>query len=160
VFGRYFPPGPARLALVVACLVVIAAAATIGYLSLSPKPAAEVTVTGFNWTFEEGTVSSGAHAGIPWFGQSGENDSGSANGFPISVPSGGTLTVSVFLNNWDNVSHTIVGVHLHAPLFVVSSAPPPPATVTSNEDLYYEVTVSVQAPAGSTCFGVGSIAFT
>jgi len=161
VFGRYFPPGPRRLALVVACLLVIAAAAAIGYFSLSsPKPAADVTVTGFNWTFEEGNVSSGPHVGLPWFSQTGDNDSGAANGFPVSVPSGGTLTVSIFLNNWDNISHTIVGVHLHAPFFVVSSTPQPPATVTADEDLYYEVTAAVQAPAGTTCFGVGSIAFT
>jgi hypothetical protein len=160
VFEHYFPPGPRRLALVLACLLVIAAAAAIGYVSLSPKPPSDVTVTGFNWSFEEGTVSTGAHAGLPWFGQTADNDSGTVNGFPLSVPSGGTLTVAIYLLNWDNVSHTIVEVHLHAPFFVLSSTPPPPATVTPGSDEYYQVTVSVQAPAGATSFGVGSIAFT
>lgn len=158
-FSRIFPPGRRRAALVVTIVVLIAAAGLASYAYFAPRPAPGVTVTGFNWTFQEGTVPTGPHAGIPWFGVTYLNDSGAVNGFPIVVASGGSVIVSVYIDNWDNASHNITGFHLASPLLhVVRVSPNLPMEVDGADDGTFAVTVSVQAPAGSTVFGVGSVA--
>ncbi|MCI4342314.1 MAG: hypothetical protein L3K11_08105 [Thermoplasmata archaeon] len=156
---RWFPPGRRRAAMVLTAVVVLVGAGAAGYLYLAPKPAAEVTVLGFNWTLEQGTVLSGPHAGILWFDTPTINDSGSANGFPLHIASGGSLTVTVHIDNYDNVSHGIVRVHLDPPLVATGFSPPPPADIEANDDGNYQITVSVQAPPGASTFGLGSIAF-
>lgn len=158
---RFFPPGRRRAALVVTVVVLIAAAGLATYAYFAPRAAPGVSVTGFNWTFQEGTVATGPHAGIPWFGVTYLNDSGAVNGFPILVASGGSLTVSVYIDNWDNASHNITGFHLASPLLHVDRVVPSlPMELEAADDGTFEVTVSVQAPAGAMVFGVGSVAAT
>ncbi|MCI4346313.1 MAG: hypothetical protein L3K07_06120 [Thermoplasmata archaeon] len=159
MLDRTFPPGRRARPVAVVVALGLLAAGLAGYVYLTPSAEAKVTVLGFNWTLQQGTVPTGPHAGTPWFDLNNLNDSGAANGFPIEVASGGSLTVYVYLLNWDNVSHTIVLVHLRAPLYATSSMPPPPATIAPFQDVYYQITVTVQAPPGSSAFGMGTLGF-
>jgi hypothetical protein len=152
--GRWGRRNALLLTAIGTCVVLVVAPMFVRPAASTP----EVTVTGFLWHFQEGNTSSGD----PWFAGTSDrwvNDSGWANGFPIQVPSGGTVEVYVFLHNEDSQTHLLVLVQLTALLRVSNSNPQPPAAIPPGVDFWFQITVSVSAPPGATVFGMGTIGF-
>jgi hypothetical protein len=114
--------------IVVALLVLVA----LGILVLPGTPApAQVTVTEVQFTILQGGANS---TGFGWFGQGTFNYSGVVNGYPFTVAPGGSFTVPVTLENFDNNSHVIYSVQAAGAFIFKGSTPTLPATVPALED--------------------------
>jgi hypothetical protein len=124
--------------------------------TLDPAPARSVSVTGFSWHLDQGTIAS---TGRPWFGVNSTNESGVANGYPVEVRPGTTLSVWVFLLNWDSQPHPLLRASLGGPLRVVGTYPSSPVVISPGQDVTVEIQVEVESNATSPAFGQGLITF-
>lgn len=127
-------------AIVVATLFVLIA---LGYLALPSTPSPKVSLTGVRWTIVQGTTSSG----IGWFGPSQFNYS-TADGYPIEIALGGTVSIPWSFSNYDSVNRTIYSVVVAAPFTFVSCHPGLPVSVPSGTDDGF-VGITVRAPNGA-----------
>ncbi len=112
-----------------------------------------VTVSGISFSIAQGSTLNGT----PWFGVYSINLSGPASGFPIQVPSGGSVTLTLIIVNQDSAAHSITSVSLNAPFVVKATNPALPMSWDAGEDGIIVVFVQVNAPAGSTVAGSGTI---
>lgn len=112
----------------VAVLLVLIGA---GVLVLpSGSTPARVTVASANFDLVQGTNASGK----PWFGPSPIVYSGAVNGFPFTVAPGGSFSLALSLDNYDDAAHTLYSVTATAPFHYVSSSPGVPVVIPANED--------------------------
>ncbi|MCI4369544.1 MAG: hypothetical protein L3K09_08300 [Thermoplasmata archaeon] len=133
--------GRVRLAAIsgVVALVALAAfalAVTVG--------SGSVVVRGVQFQLIEGTTTQG----FPWIYPSLTNDT---TGFPISVPSGHTFTVTLLVINDDNVNHTLVSAEAAGSFAVTGVDPNLPIGVEGHDDgtLFFTIQVP-NANLGST----------
>jgi hypothetical protein len=134
---------------VVALLILVA----VGVLVLpGTAGAAPVRVNAVEFTIEQGTNSSG----FGWFGQSDFSYTGLANGYPFTPTAGSPFNVSIYLDNYDSVSHTVYSVTAGAPFTFKGSNPALPATIPPGvagpegpEGVYLEVTFVAPSTPGA-----------
>ena len=132
----------AATAVVVLLLVLVGS----GLLVRSSASAASVTVTEVQWVIQQGT----GPTGHGWFGPSYVNVTAN-DGLPVTVASGGHLTVSLILSDLDVKNHTIARAVATAPFTVTGTTPSLPALVSSGEDDWdLAVTVTVPTVSSST----------
>jgi hypothetical protein len=139
---RILQLGIVLAAAVVAVLLLLIA---FGYLVLPSSPPNQFRVTGVHWTILEGTTP----GGLAWFGPSQFNYSG-ADGYPVEVSVGKTVTIPWSFSSYDTVNHTIYSVVASSPFTVVNCDPSLPAIVPSGtDDALLTVTVQVPGAGGS-----------
>jgi hypothetical protein len=127
-------------ALVIALLVLIA----VGYLVLPSTPSKKVTITGVEWTVVQGTTT----GGLGWFGPSQFNYSG-ADGYPVNVTVGGTITIPWSFSTYDTVNHTIYSVVAGSPFAFVQSRPGIPTVIPGgSDDVFLEFVVRAPDTGG------------
>ncbi len=96
------------------------------------------------WVILQGTT----HGGFGWFGPSYINVT-DADGLPTTIPSGGTLTLSVILANVDSSNHTVSMVTASPAFSVAGTTPHFPASVASGAD-DWDLAVTLVAPSVSS----------
>ena len=136
-----------QLGIVVAAVVVAVLLVLIGlgFLVLPSPPAKKFSVSGVHWKIIEGTTS----GGLGWFGPSQFNYS-EAEGYPIDVVVGGTVTIPWSFSSYDTVNRTIYSVVATSPFTFVSCQPGIPVDVPSGTDsALLSITVRVPAAGGS-----------
>ncbi|HXQ49443.1 MAG TPA: hypothetical protein VN842_06710 [Thermoplasmata archaeon] len=124
---------------VVVLLVLIGSGILVRPSTATPT----VTVTEVQWVLLQGTT----RDGFGWFGPSYINVT-DADGLPVTVASGWTLTLSVILANLDSSNHTISLVTPSPPFVVDHTTPALPSAVDSGED-DWDLGVTVTAPSVS-----------
>lgn len=111
-----------QYAIVVAATVVVVLLVLIAFGAIRlPSSAAgppSVTVTGVHWVIEQGTTSSG----LGWFGPNEFNYT-SADGYPVKVNTGDSLTIPWTFSNFDSSNHSIYEVYVGPPFSLVSTTP-------------------------------------
>ncbi len=133
---------PARfinLAIVVATATVILLLVLIeaGYLILPQSTPDPITITETHVTIVEGTNASGGF----WFGPDNLSYPG-VNGYPTTVPSGGTFAYVWGLWNRDNASHWVYSFTIAPPFTLVSVHPAVPIIVKAGtDDAIFTVTI-------------------
>jgi len=115
----------AAAGVVVVLLVLIGSGILVRPSSAPPT----LTLEGVQWVILQGTT----RDGFGWFGPSTINVTG-ADGLPVTVLSGGTLTLSVILANLDSANHTVSKVTASSFFRVTGTTPGLPASVDSGED--------------------------
>ncbi len=137
------------VAIVAAFVVVLLALIVAGVLVLPSHTPAPVTIRSVSVQFLQGTTPSGAL----WFHVAWYNLS-TAEGYPLTVSSGGTWHLQVPVTNWDSLNHTIYDVAPNstsgaAGFRVVGTSPATPATVPGigYEEGEYYLSVVVAAPS-------------
>ncbi|MCI4337911.1 MAG: hypothetical protein L3J72_01230, partial [Thermoplasmata archaeon] len=121
----------------VAAVVVVLLAVVSLY---NHSSSASVTVSGASAYLEEGRTTQGQ----PWFGVANVSF---VSGYPLTLPVGGTFTVSLNLANDDSLAHSLVAFNPNAPFHVVSSSPPAPVLYAAHGD--GDTTITVQAPGAA-----------
>lgn len=123
---------------VVVVIVVIAAALFL----FNRSSGATVTVTGAVAYLEQGHTSNGQN----WFGNSTIDYS---SGFPLSVPVGGSFSITLNLANVDTEAHSLFSLQPNAPFTVSSSSPALPVQYPAFSDGATTVTLQVPSSAGT-----------
>jgi hypothetical protein len=132
-------------ALVIVALLILIA---VGVLVLpGTAPPAPVNVSSVQFTLLQGTNASG----YPWFGPYTFTYTGLANGYPFSAPPGGTFTIPVILENYDNATHTIYDVTVGGPFTLKGTSPALPLTSPALDDnIILNLTVVAPSNPGAT----------
>jgi hypothetical protein len=84
-----------------------------------------------------------------WFGNTTQNYSGAANGFPFSFTLGSSFTYDLNLDNSDTSNHTLERCSAAAPFSVVHTSTPLPAQVEQEDDALLVVTIQTPDAGGS-----------
>ncbi len=139
--GRILAWGVVAAAVIVAALLVLIG---LGILVL-PGHGQNVTVAGAVRWIAQGTTASGRG----WFGASLYSYN-ATNGFPLTVPVGGSFSLVVLISNFDNQSHTIYFASANSPFTVLSTSPALPNPVPpSVDDASFVVVIGVGNAAGT-----------
>lgn len=118
----------AVVAVVLAVLLILIA---FGFLVLpGSAPPAPVTISAVQFTLLQGTNASGNG----WFGPSTFTYTGIYNGFPFHVSPGGSFSVPVILENFDDNPHTLYSVSVQPPFLFESTSPALPQTMVALQD--------------------------
>jgi hypothetical protein len=126
----------AAAGVVVVLLILVGSGILVRPSSTAPT----VTVIEVQWTILQGET----RGGFGWFGPSYVNVT-SADGLPVTIGSGESLTMSIILANLDSANHTVSMVTAHPPFSVVRTTPALPSRVDSGED-DWDLAVTVVAP--------------
>ena len=135
-------------------LVVLLSLIALGVLVLpggsGPAP---VTVTAVDFTLQQGTLSRPCgNASEPgWFGASTFMYTGVAGNPFVVVAPGGSFSVPLELENYDNNPHTLYSVQADAPFTVTSTSPTLPANLYAcQDDALLEIYFTAPTTAGAT----------
>ncbi len=133
---------------VAAALAVLLVLIALGILVLpGTAPSATVNVTAVHFTILQGTNQT---TGLPWFGPSPFNETGPANGYPLSVAPGAAFSVPVVLTNNDHVAHTLYSVGGTSPFTVTGTNPGLPVSFPPGEDEIFVISLTAPSGAGAT----------
>ncbi len=139
--GRLLALGVVIAAVAVSALLV---GIGLGYLVL-PGQSKNVVVAGASRWIAQGTTSSGRL----WFGPSLVSFN-ATNGFPLTVPVGGSFSLVVQISNFDNQTHTIYFATANSPFTILSISPGlPNAIPASVDDASFVVDLGVGGSAGT-----------
>lgn len=134
------------VAIAVAALVVVVLLMLIGlgYIVLPQQTTPPITVTQTRYTILEGTNASGGF----WFGPDQLVYPG-LNGYPTTVPPGGSFGVPIVLWNHDSANHTVYSVSVASPFTYDGSDPALPIVVPAGEDnANFEFTLTAPSQSG------------
>jgi|SRR5271157_857010 len=129
------------LAIGAVVVVILLLLVAFGYLAVPSSSVGQVTLYEIRWTVHQGTTSSGQG----WFGPSQFNYS-LADGYPVKVAPGETLTIPWAFSNYDVTNHTIIAILVGAPFTFVRTLPALPAVVPSGTDDAF-LSVAIRAPS-------------
>jgi hypothetical protein len=137
------------------CVGAIVVLVIVLYLLPAMVSPTMVTIERFDWTIVQGNWTLDNQT-EPWFVEHYINQS-AADGYPFQVRPGGTFNVSLVLVEYDPISVPICTISVNSPLEVLSTFPVLPAAMEGGEDNLVQISILVDAPAGTTVDGVGVI---
>ncbi len=141
--GRLLPLAILVVAVFTASLLVLVG---LGILVIPTAPKPTLRVLGGDIWIAQGSTSHGGG----WFGPSYLNITTPADGYPLNVTVGGSFGVSVTLDNFDTVSHTVYSASVNSPFRITGTFPTLPFPVSAGTDSgVFRFTVAVPDSAGA-----------